>query len=275
LELLKIAALILAILSVTQDVPREEIKASTAEEIKTDFASVPCKNEDRLGAVKALFEKMGAKQEEVSVEKFKSADNVVVRLPGNGEPAEKIVIGAHYDKTADGCGAVDNWTGIVAMAHIYRALKTVPHKKSLLFVAFGNEEKGLYGSSAMVGVIKKEEVTNYCAMVNIDSLGLAPLHSPLNMSSGKLIDLTKGIAKEMKIPFSYAPLPRADSDSSSFIRRKIPAISILGLGCCWQEILHTKNDQVDKIKQENVYQGYRLAMALIARLEESPCQAFR
>ena len=275
MEILKLTALILAILSVTQDAPRDEIRVSTPEEIKTEFASVPCKNEDRLGAVKALFEKMGAKPEEITVEKFKNAENVVIRLPGNGEASEKIVIGAHYDKTPEGCGAVDNWTGIVTLAHIYRALKTVPVKKTLIFVAFGNEEKGLYGSSAMVGEIKKEEVANYCAMVNIDSLGLAPLHSPINMSTGKLIDVTRGIAKEMKIPFSFAPLPRADSDSSSFVRRKIPAITILGLGCCWQEILHTKNDKVEKINHDGVFQGYRLAIALIVRLEESPCQAFR
>ena len=251
------------------------MRISTPEEIKTEFASVPCKNEERLGAVKALFEKMGAKPEEITVEKFKNAENLVIRLAGSDESSEKIVVGAHYDKTPDGCGAVDNWTGIVVMTHIYRAMKSLPIKKTILFVAFGNEEKGLYGSSAMVKEIKKEELANYCAMVNIDSLGLAPLHSAINMSSGKLISLTGKIAKEMKIPFSYAQLPRADSDSSSFVRRNIPAVSILGLGSSYQEILHTKNDQANKIKYESVYQGYRLTIALIVRIEEASCQAFR
>jgi Zn-dependent M28 family amino/carboxypeptidase len=279
LEILKLTAVILAILSLTQEAQRDEISISTPEEIKSEFVSVPCKNEDRLGAVKALFEKMGAKPEEITVEKFRNAENIVIRVPGSDESAEKIVIGAHYDKTAEGCGAVDNWTGIVVLAHIYRAMKTVPLKKSLLFVAFGNEEKGLLGSAAMVKEIKKEEVPNYCAMVNIDSLGLAPLHSAINMSSGKLIDMAGRIAKEMKIPFSYAQLPRADSDSTSFVRNKIPAISILGLGgglgSGWQDILHTKNDQVNKINHEKVYQGYRLSLALLVRIEESSCKAFR
>jgi Zn-dependent M28 family amino/carboxypeptidase len=275
LEILKLTALILALLPITQDVPRDEIRISTPEEVISDFASVPCKNEDRLGAVKALFEKMGAKEEEITVEKFKDAENVVIKMPGTDESLEKIVIGAHYDKVSDGCGAVDNWTGIVVLAHIYRAAKSIPFKRTIIFVAFGNEEKGLYGSSAMVKEIKKEEVPNYCAMVNIDSLGLAPVHAAINMSSSKLIDVTSKIAKQMKIPFSYAMLPGANSDSSSFVGKKIPAISLLGLGNSWREILHTKNDQVNKIDHERVYQGYRLALALLGRIEESPCRAFR
>src|SRR5574341_2300089 len=107
------------------------IRLSTTDEIKSEFDSVPCKNNDRLGAVIALFEKMGAKPEEITVEKINSAENVVVRKPAAENSTEKIVIGAHYDKTDNGCGAVDNWTGIVAIAHIYRTLKDVPMKKNI------------------------------------------------------------------------------------------------------------------------------------------------
>src|SRR5262245_60992473 len=106
------------------------IKLSTTDEIKSEFDSVPCKNNDRLSAVKALFGKMGAKPEEITVEKISSAENVIIRKPAAEASTEKIVIGAHYDKTDNGCGAVDNWTGVVAIAHIYRNLKDVPTKKN-------------------------------------------------------------------------------------------------------------------------------------------------
>src|SRR3712207_7015935 len=46
---------------------------------------------------------------------------------------------------------------IVALSHLYRTLKDVPLKKTLVFVAFGKEEKGLVGSRAMTDAIGKEQ----------------------------------------------------------------------------------------------------------------------
>src|SRR5215510_13871294 len=112
------------------------LRISTIEEIKSEFDSVPCKNGDRLKSVKALFEKMGAKPEEIAVEKVKGVENVVIRQASVNGSTEKIVIGAHYDKTPNGCGAIDNWTGIVALSHIYRTVKDLPLKKNVVFVAF-------------------------------------------------------------------------------------------------------------------------------------------
>src|SRR5262249_24705431 len=96
-------------------------RLSTPEEIQSEFNSVPCQNGDRLKSVKALFEKMGAKPEEITIEKDRGVENVVIRKLSTHNSSEKIVIGAHYDKVSDGCGALDNWTGVVAVAHIYRA----------------------------------------------------------------------------------------------------------------------------------------------------------
>jgi hypothetical protein len=43
------------------------IVPSSLEMIKAEFDSVPCKDKDRLNAVKSLFEKMGATPSEISV----------------------------------------------------------------------------------------------------------------------------------------------------------------------------------------------------------------
>src|SRR6187401_274728 len=42
---------------------------STIEEIQSEFDSVPCRRQDRLPAVRALFQKMGAKPEELTSQK--------------------------------------------------------------------------------------------------------------------------------------------------------------------------------------------------------------
>jgi len=252
-----------------------KLRISTPEEIRSEFDSVPCKNGDRLKAVIALYEKMGAKAEEITVEKVKGVENVVIRKAAANDSQEKIVIGAHYDKVIAGCGAIDNWTGVVAVAHIYRTVKDLPLKKNVVFVAFGREEEGLVGSSAMAGAIKKEQVAEYCAMINIDSLGLGAPQVADNMSTKKLVDLTESLAKQMNAPFAHGPLAGGDSDSTSFNRKKIPALTIHGLIADWPKILHSNNDQPAKISHDSVYLGYRLALSLLTRVDEAECQSFR
>jgi hypothetical protein len=248
-------------------------KISTPEAIKAEFNSVPCKNEERMAAVKALFERMGATESDETVEKYKNVENFVVRKPGASP--ETIIIGAHYDKVTDGCGAIDNWTGIVAVAHVFSAVRQVPLQKTVLFVAFGNEEKGLVGSKAMSGAIDKNQLAQYCAMINIDSLGLTGPQVLDNVSSKKLTQVTQELAKEMKIQFSHASVEAADADSSSFVARKIPALTIHGLNNDWQYILHSRNDQISKVNPVSVYLGYRLALALLIRIDSSACAAYR
>lgn len=252
---------------------QNEIKISTPEQIKVEFDSVPCKNEERLNAAKALFEKMGAPASDIAIDQYKNVENLVIRKQGISQ--EKIIVGAHYDKVSDGCGAIDNWSGIVTIAHIYRSLKDVPLKKTILFVAFGKEEKGLVGSHAMVDAITKDQVAQYCEMINIDSFGLAAPQVAENMSSKKLSQFTADLAKEMKIPFGRASIEGADADSSSFIAKKIPALTLHGLNNEWTSILHSRNDQSSKVNPDSVYLGYRLILALVVRLDSSSCREYR
>jgi len=248
-------------------------RLATPETFKNEFASVPCAENERMDAAKSLFEKMGATDAELKVEKYKRAKNLVLRKPGVG--AGTIVIGAHYDKVEKGCGAVDNWTGVVTVANLYRTLKDVPLKKTVLFVAFGNEEQGLFGSHAMVDAIDKTELNQYCAMINVDSLGLKTPQGLDNTSSRKMIQLAESLAKELQMPFSHASVSGSDADSSSFLKRKIPALTIHGMSRDWSTILHTRNDQASRVNPDDVYLGYRLALAMMLRVDQSDCAAFR
>jgi hypothetical protein len=112
-------SLIAAPTSLNLDVKSGRLSISTPEEVGEDAISVNCQNGERLGAVRILFEKMGAQASDIAIEKFNKADNLVLRKQGKSE--ELIVIGAHYDIATLGCGAIDNWSGIVAMAHVYRS----------------------------------------------------------------------------------------------------------------------------------------------------------
>ena len=252
---------------------QQQLLISTPGEIAENFMHVSCNNKERLTEAKALFEKMEAPSSDIAVEKLPGVDNLVVRRQGSSE--ETIVIGAHYDFADLGCGAVDNWTGIVVVAHLYRTIRTVPTKKSVLFVAFGKEEKGLIGSRAMVKAIGKDQIAKYCAMINIDSFGLAAPFALAGSSSNKLMRLAEEVSKPMGISFETIRINEADADSSSFIAKKIPAVTLSGLSNEWQSILHTPFDQVKKVNSDSVYLGYRLALAMWSRIEEAACESFR
>jgi Zn-dependent M28 family amino/carboxypeptidase len=246
---------------------------STVEDFSSAVKAVPCKNDDRERSAQSLFEAMGASTADISLDKYKTVENVVVRKPGSTD--ELLVIGAHYDKVSAGCGAVDNWTGIVLLAQLYRTLRAVKTKKTILFIAFGQEEKGLVGSRAMTDSIKKDQAPQYCAMVNFDSFGLAAPQAADNMSTWKLEKMVIDTAKELKISFQHANIPGADADSTPFVRRGIPAVTIHGLSNDWPRILHSDSDQVSKINPFSLYLAYRLGLAVILKLDSLPCDAFR
>lgn len=268
-----LAVLIFLIAAAPIAAQQADFKVSTAEEIKEDFSAVPCEDKKRLEAVKSLFERAGVPASEITIDKHKDVENVVWTRKGSS--SEKIVIGAHYDKTAEGCGAVDNWTGVVTLSHVYRTLKDIPLKKTLVIVAFGKEEKGLIGSRAMVNAIDKDKVGEYCAMINIDSLGLSPPQVADNMSSQKLGKFTEDVAKDMKMPFGRASIPGASSDSVPFVEKNIPAVTIHGMNNDWPKILHTGNDQASKVNPLSVYLAYRLVLAMVVTIDGQPCTAYK
>lgn len=119
-----------------------------------------------------------------SAMRLTTTSNVVGRLPGS-DPAlrdEVVLIGAHYDHLGIGApvngdsimnGAVDNASGVatmLAVADAFRASGVRP-RRSLLFVAFAAEEKGLLGSTA-IATRPPVPPARMVAMLNLDVANL-------------------------------------------------------------------------------------------------------
>ena len=252
---------------------KKDTSAANENSLQKDIEKVKCKNKERLEAVKKLFISKGAKEDEIKITGSKSIKNLSVVKKGVSD--ETIIIGAHYDELGGGCGVIDNWSGIVIIANLYKRIKAFKTKKTYKFVAFDKEEKGLIGSKKMAGSIPKEERTKYCSMVNFDSFGLSYPQTLKNISSEKLIVLAKDVAKGMKMPFTAVNISGASSDSASFKSKKIPAITVSGLSNNWQKILHTRNDKIEKVNIKSVYYGYLFGLNFIAKLDAAECSAFR
>ncbi|MEC7584837.1 MAG: M20/M25/M40 family metallo-hydrolase [Planctomycetota bacterium] len=113
--------------------------------------------------------------------------NVVGLLQGRTLPDEFVVVSAHYDHVGTGQprdgdaiynGADDNATGTTAVVLLAEALATLPRpKRSVVFVCFSAEEKGLRGSAAFCEdpPFALEQVV---ANVNIEMIGRPPPEGP-------------------------------------------------------------------------------------------------
>jgi len=246
----------------------------TEDLIKEQVNAVPCKNEDRLEAVKKLFRDAGAADADMEVQKFKDVNNLVVTK--KGKTADTVIISAHYDKVKEGCGAIDNWTGVVIISDLYRRMQGVETNKTYLFVAFDKEELGLLGSEAMAKAIPKEKRASYCSNINLDSFGFSYPQVLDNASSPMMTEMAKSVADEVKMPLNHASLEGiADADSSSFKSHDIPAITFHGLNNEWQKYLHSANDQVKNIKLSSVFVGYNFLLRYAVKIDGSDCGVFR
>ena len=264
-----ILTLVLYVVSFGQAAPAKVDLADITSEMQMHV----CKNDERLDAAKSLFKRMGAADADLKVEDFGKVQNLTVTKKGKTD--ETVIIGAHYDKVSKGCGAIDNWTGLVIVANLYGTLKNYQTNKTYIFVAFGNEEGGLVGSNAMAKAIPKEDLGRYCSMINFDSFGFAYPQVMTNTTTPKMAKFADHLAKEIKMTFHEGPIGGADADSSSFVNKDIPAITFHGLSDKWQEYLHSSKDKVENVRPESVLMGYNFGLLLVSRIDQGACGMFR
>lgn len=168
--------------SIGGDVAREIFGTSSIEEIagavrKIDSTGVPASS-----ALKSRAEMV------VTLDKtIFGVHNVVGMVRGSQIPDEYVVVGAHYDhvghfqstsaKDATDTiynGADDNGSGTTGLLLMAEAFASLPAEqrpaRSILFIWFSGEEKGLYGSRAYVAnpLIPNEKSV---AMLNMDMIG--------------------------------------------------------------------------------------------------------
>ncbi len=137
--------------------------------------------------------------------------NVAGILEGSDQvlKAETIIISAHHDH--DGASGKDIWhgaddngsgtVGVVELAHAFTANPVKP-KRSILFVVFGAEERGLLGSFYMAAHPLRPLYTTR-AMINFDMIGRN--ETPSDQTTG-LIDIPADTTNRLNlIGGTYSP----------------------------------------------------------------------
>jgi hypothetical protein len=142
--------------------------------IETRLGKYKGNDQQRETTLKQLFAEAGCDDQHLSEQPVKGSKlpNVVCLLPGSS--AKVIIIGAHFDHVSDGDGVVDNWSGAALLPSLYQAIKMEPRNHTYIFIGFTDEEKGEVGSHFYARNVTKEQVSATDALVNMDTLGLAP-----------------------------------------------------------------------------------------------------
>lgn len=102
--------------------------------------------EFRIGRLPWLTELRAPRSKKESIRES-AFQNISAALAGSTE--EIIVVGAHYDTVLGSPGADDNASGVAALLELARLLRDAALEKTILFVAFANEEPPFFRTAAM------------------------------------------------------------------------------------------------------------------------------
>ncbi|MCC6775821.1 MAG: M20/M25/M40 family metallo-hydrolase [Hyphomicrobiales bacterium] len=199
--------------------------------------------------------------------------NIVGDIPGDGSDPDHILIGGHWDGHEMADAALDNALGVFTALDAMRALGRLKGKlkRTLRFVAFGNEESQQVGSTNYVAQ-HESELERMALMVNVDGLAR---YSATSLTLGKREDVAgffRRLIATHKLPLGVRAgdwLP-GSSDDWPFLVAGVPAITASGMRSAAEQsrgrgIDHTQADTVDKIDDLRARQAaITLAQFLVA-----------
>ena len=220
----------------------------------------------------------------------KKTENVIARLEGSDPVLKKecVIIGAHCDHVGmghfgsllgkDGLGkmhpgADDNASGTAGMLEIAQYIASLKPadrpKRSILFMAFSGEEKGLLGSVYYCNH-PLIPLADTAAMVNLDMIGRSSdgAATVSGINSCKLFkELVTKDAADSKLKIHLGGAGDGPSDHASFFNKNIPVLFLTtGLHADY----HRPSDTWDKINAPVAQQTAELAATLALDVANRP-----
>lgn len=217
-----------------------------------------------------------------------STKNIVGIVKGTHPDRSKefVVVGAHYDHLGMGdenslsaslnpaihYGADDNASGTAGVVELAERFAKQPAQRSVIFMTFSGEEKGLIGSKHWV-TTPTAPLENIVAMINMDMIGRLK-DGKLNIQGVGTSDAWPRVIDSSKAGLGLTISTTADgfgpSDHSSFTAKGIPVLFYFtGLHSDY----HRPSDTWDKINadgQATVLTMVERSVRIIADAEASP-----
>jgi hypothetical protein len=213
--------------------------------------------------------------------------NILALLTGSDPllKSQMIVIGAHYDHLGHGRprsnnppgtiypGADDNASGssgVLAMARAFSGLPIAP-RRSILFIFFDGEEKGLLGSKYWTAnpTVPLGQVQ---FMLNLDMIGALRADRLLVFGTRTASGLRRVASlnnQDGGLTLDFSWLMKANADHYSFYDRGVPTIF---LHTDLHERYHQPTDVAAKINRDGMVRVARFAFAVLYEMADGAMQ---
>ncbi|MCS7185897.1 MAG: M20/M25/M40 family metallo-hydrolase [Armatimonadetes bacterium] len=219
----------------------------------------------------------------VNLQREQLEDANVIGLIEGSDPQLKnefVVIGAHYDHVGTSTrggqvqifnGADDNASGTSGLLELaqYFSSNRERVKRSLLFIAFGAEERGLIGSRYFVEnpTVPLERIV---AMVNMDMIGRLRNETLFTIgvaSSPAWKDLIAEVNSQFNFVLRDSPGMFGGSDHFTFYNKGIP---VLFFFTGMHENYHRPSDDWDTLNYEGMEKLVRMIAIVVERIANMP-----
>jgi Zn-dependent M28 family amino/carboxypeptidase len=228
----------------------------------------------------------------------KTCYNLEAEIVGTRQPAQIVIVGAHYDSVWGSPGANDNISAVAATLALARRFSDKKPGHTLRFVFFANEEPPFFQTGQMGSMVYTESCRakgeNIIIMLSLETIGYYSdkPHSqkypfPFNFmypSTGNFIGFVSNFAsrktlhtvialfrKYCKFPSQGGAIPEivpgiSWSDHSSFWRQGYPAIMVTDTAPFRYPYYHTPEDTLDKVDYDRLARVVYGLRAVIAEL---------
>jgi hypothetical protein len=202
--------------------------------------------------------------------------NVVATIPGRSLPGEIVLVGAHYDSYSPtpgvyAPGADDNASGTAAVMELARVLAGASFARTVVLVAFGAEELGLYGSYhyAMAARARGDQIVGMISLDMVGYVDVVPENLDLivNTASSPLADRFVAAAQRYTaLPVVKRLTGDGGSDHEPFWNQGYTALLAISDDPPTDPNYHATTDTVDKLNLPFLASVVQATAATIADL---------
>ena len=187
--------------------------------------------------------------------------NLILRIDGSQRADEVLTVSAHYDSVPEGPGAYDNMAGAAIVMELCRYFSVHRPSRTMEFLWFGAEEKGLYGS---LNYVERhgEELAAHRFNMNVDLAGQTIGGTVIGVTGNpEICQILSAYAHETGMGVSLKHQIWG-SDSNSFAWKGVPAMTLNrdGFG------MHTRHDTAALISVWSLERSSRLLAMVAERL---------
>ena len=201
----------------------------------------------------------------IQEEKKAISQNIIAEIEGGDLKDEWITFGAHYDTVPFSPGMYDNASGSAIILEVIRHFATHRPRRSLRFIWFGAEEKGLLGSLYHVRQ-NPEEIKQTRLMINVDLAGLViGAHHARVSAEESVCSVVRFLAQEIGFGMTVTQ-DIYSSDSEPYADAGVPAISFYRGGPTGG---HSRNDVIEPVSAKSLEASTRFCIHFSERLINS------